>query len=153
MSEAAPRKFAVERSDSRSLNEVAKRATTKCPLCKGQHTLQKCDTFRRLNPYKRLGAVRKHKYCVNCLAQSHFSKNCHSRERCMECRGKHHTMLHFHRRGDNKKGIVKRKANNKSTTRSQAHECSCQPRSNKNNNNVVTTPNSTGATIVINVLK
>ena len=157
MSDAAPRKFIVERPETQSLDEVIKRTVSKCLLCKGQHSLQKCPAFRRLHPYRRLGAVKRLKCCVNCLAQSHFSKNCRNRERCMECLGKHHTMLHFRGRDRNKsnttnKGVVQRKDNNKSSTRSQAHQCSCKRPNRTNNNNVVATPNTAGATIVINVL-
>ena len=75
----------------------------------------------------------------------------------MECLGKHYTMVHFRHRDSNKtnttkKGVVQRKDNNKSATRSQAHDCFCKPPSSTNNNNVVAPPNSAGATIVINVL-
>ena len=135
MSEAAFKSFTFERPGSKNLDEVVERTIAKCPLCKGQHILQKCDTFRRLKPYRRLRAVKKHKYCANCLAQSNFSKNCRSRERCRECRGIHHTMLHVYRRDDeNNKRVGQRKINNKSTTRSQVHECFCQTRNNTNNN-------------------
>ena len=81
MSEAAPRKFTVERPETQSLNDVVQRTVSKCLLCKGQQSLQKCPAFRRLHLSRRLGTVKRLKYCVNCLAQSHFSKNCRSRER------------------------------------------------------------------------
>ena len=72
MPEAAPRKFTVESLETQSLDEVIKRTVPKCLLCKGQHSLQKCPAFRRLQPYRRLEIVNRLKYCVNCLANHIF---------------------------------------------------------------------------------
>lgn len=33
-------------------------------------------------------------YCMNCLARSHRSYDCHSEVACLECGGEHHTLLH-----------------------------------------------------------
>ena len=161
MSEVAPRRLTVERPENRSLDEVIAGSTSKCRLCKGNHTLQKCPEFRRLKPYKRLGVVRRYKYCINCLAQSHFLRNCRSRERCMECLGHHHTMLHLRPYvgknarqpyNINHKETKAIKGNNKSATRSQAPECSCRSRSHQKDKIVDATPNNAGATIVFNVV-
>ena len=96
MSEVAPRRLTVERPVNKSLDEVIASSTSSCRLCESNHTLQQCKAFRRLKPYKRLGVVRRYKYCINCLAQSDFLRNCRSRERCMECLGHHHTMQKGH---------------------------------------------------------
>ena len=157
----ASRRLTVERPENISLDEV-NGSTSNCRLCKGKHTLQKCPTFRRLKPYERLGIVGRHKYCINCLAQSHSLRNCRSRERCMECLGHHHTMLHLRpnhtkdtqqpRNNNNNKRAKASKSKNRNATSSRAPECSCRSQSGKKDNTVVVTPNTAGATIVINVV-
>lgn len=46
---------------------------------------------------QRIKAVRRHKYCLNCLARTHTVRNCDSTDTCLKCRSLHHTLLHQHR--------------------------------------------------------
>ena len=174
MSDIAPRRLAVERPAHDTLDEniVSAKNKLKCRLCSTAHPLRKCPKFLKMSPAKRLSAVRRHNYCMNCLAHSHFVRECRSRDRCMKCWQQHHTMLHFHHRADghgnthqhltNSKAPIKKEAGQRkrpikrrrkeSATHNQAlpRTCTC---SASNNNAVATasTPNA-GATIVINVL-
>ena len=85
MSELAPRRLVVERPNNEILDDVIAASNPKCRLCLAHHPLRKCPKFRRLSPFKRLCVVKRLKYCINCLAHSHFVKECQSRERC-SCR-------------------------------------------------------------------
>lgn len=99
----------------------------KCRICRESHALRVCPVFRKMKPQQRLQAVKRHRYCLNCLAHSHFVKECRSRERCYECLLEHHTMLHIHNSGrntankrgrDEKKKPTKRRARKNSERRS-----------------------------------
>ena len=107
MSELAPRRLAVERPNNGSLDDVIAASNPKCRFCLEHHPLRKCPKFRRLSSFKRLSVVKRLKYCINCLAHSHFFKECQSRERYMECLQEHHSILHIYRRGDSNEERMK----------------------------------------------
>ncbi|XP_036320516.1 uncharacterized protein LOC118735031 [Rhagoletis pomonella] len=65
-----------------------------CQLCCRFHPLQACAWFRRMTVDERKEAVRVHKYCGNCLARSHSTRACPSRNTCRVCKLSHHTLLH-----------------------------------------------------------
>ncbi|XP_054089545.1 uncharacterized protein LOC128922577 [Zeugodacus cucurbitae] len=69
-----------------------------CGLCKKDHRLATCTMYLSVNIYKKYEVVIKYRYCVNCLARSHKTEECTSKNRCSTCNGKHHTSLHGHPR-------------------------------------------------------
>ncbi|KAJ8937912.1 hypothetical protein NQ314_011660, partial [Rhamnusium bicolor] len=52
------------------------------------------DLFRK-TPQQRYELVKRHKFCVNCLATAHLINKCNSLKRCRKCQKSHHTLLHF----------------------------------------------------------
>ncbi len=69
-----------------------------CALCKGSnHSWARCQIFLDADLNQRWALIRQHKYCANCLHQSHQVNNCASTFTCRECKARHHSLLH---RGD-----------------------------------------------------
>jgi hypothetical protein len=66
----------------------------KCILCNTNHFLSKCKSFQDMNVAQRYEFVRKHKLCLNCLRNSHYSFACKSKFTCTQCGNKHHSLLH-----------------------------------------------------------
>ncbi|XP_037818451.1 uncharacterized protein LOC119608196 [Lucilia sericata] len=69
-----------------------------CRLCRRDHPLRKCLRFKRMNVSEKVRVVKQHKYCENCLAHSHLVNRCRNTDRCRQCGGRHHTLLHRHKR-------------------------------------------------------
>lgn len=67
-------------------------------LCKKDHRLETCAAYSSHNLYKKYEGVIKHRYCINCLARSHETNGCTSRNWCFTCNEKHHSSLHGHPR-------------------------------------------------------
>nr|XP_044248533.1 uncharacterized protein LOC108064316 isoform X3 [Drosophila takahashii] len=67
----------------------------RCRVCRGVHPLKKCVRFLRLTMEKRLRAVLINGYCANCLAHEHSGEFCRSGNKCRQCDGAHHTLLHM----------------------------------------------------------
>lgn len=64
-----------------------------CPLCKNQHWLYACPSFRKLSSQDRLRESKRLKVCLNCL-RSHADREC-TFGGCQRCKRRHNTMLHF----------------------------------------------------------
>lgn len=64
-------------------------------ICKGEHSLRLCPEFLKMTVAKRRNIVRKLKYCFNCLGFTHMVSACKSENTCFQCKGKHHSLLHF----------------------------------------------------------
>ncbi|XP_066903610.1 uncharacterized protein [Halyomorpha halys] len=69
-------------------------AEVRCPLCKGDHLLSKCEAFIGLPLTQKLERVRTFKVCWNCLRKGHEVATCRSQFRCRMCCKKHHTLIH-----------------------------------------------------------
>lgn len=67
-----------------------------CPMCKGQHVLEDCESFNRLAPYVRSKRVLSFKVCLSCFSRSHSLSEC-PKEACQHCDSerKHHRLLCF----------------------------------------------------------
>ncbi|KAG6438656.1 hypothetical protein O3G_MSEX000121, partial [Manduca sexta] len=66
----------------------------KCPMCKqGDHVLYQCKTFINMPHDLKLKTISDLNICKNCLFD-HNGKNCFSTKRCLNCKSKHHTVLH-----------------------------------------------------------
>lgn len=66
----------------------------RCLLCQRFHSIRFCGKFIRMDAEARNRVVRKHHYCINCLAKSHTFRNCKSKNTCKKCQSYHHTLLH-----------------------------------------------------------
>jgi hypothetical protein len=58
-----------------------------CPLCKGDHKIYNCETFK--------GHTTGERRCYNCLGR-HRVRICKSTTACRTCAQRHHTLLHGH---------------------------------------------------------
>lgn len=67
----------------------------KCVLCGGAHIIRKCPTFLAKDCFERKNIVDKHKLCLNCMSGAHYVNQCSSQRNCLQCGGRHHTLLHF----------------------------------------------------------
>ena len=95
-------------------------AKLQCPLCNESHKFFKCDRFLKLQPKERANQLR---LCFNCL-QSFFKGHACSRQMCLNCNKRHHTLLHIDR--ENQTAYDKGSTSNKNlaadTTASTAEE-------------------------------
>jgi len=67
----------------------------RCRVCRNVHNLKKCVRFLRLSMEKWLRPVLVNGYCANCLAHEHLGESCRSGNKCRQCDGDHHTLLHM----------------------------------------------------------
>lgn len=68
---------------------------TSCGACSGNcSSISSCATFLKKAPKDRYTWVKSNQYCVRCLERSPHTEKC-APERCTNCRGRHHTLLHF----------------------------------------------------------
>ena len=74
-----------------SVNNVA---VAKCICCSGEHSVIKCEDFRRKSPSQRSEIACKNKVCFNCLKSGHISPKCTTKQRCTHCRRAHHSLIH-----------------------------------------------------------
>lgn len=65
-----------------------------CKYCSGTQLLSSCPKFLSLSPEGRFFVVKRHKLCLNCLTSGHKLGNCKSTFSCLNCKCKHHTLLH-----------------------------------------------------------
>ncbi|GFR18978.1 integrase catalytic domain-containing protein [Trichonephila clavata] len=85
----------TKRNVQRKVTLVASNAQSQCPLCNGDHTLSRCDTFLKLSVQGRSDFVKTNNVCFNCLTQFHGVKTCKSKFRCKRCKKPHHSLLHI----------------------------------------------------------
>lgn len=64
----------------------------KCPSCDGSHQLSNCPGFKGLSVDDRYGVVSKHRLCMSCFSNQHWSNKC--KESCSNCKRRHHVLLH-----------------------------------------------------------
>ncbi|KMQ90572.1 bel12-ag transposon polyprotein [Lasius niger] len=64
-----------------------------CPLCKKDHFIAYCDTYKKKTAQEKREIVGTHQRCWNCLGR-HLLGECSSSKVCGRCSGKHHTSLH-----------------------------------------------------------
>ncbi|XP_029154848.1 uncharacterized protein LOC114929767 [Nylanderia fulva] len=64
-----------------------------CALCRENHTLMTCKSFKAKTAVERKTFVETNRLCFNCLG-NHFLARCQSKKNCLTCNARHHTMLH-----------------------------------------------------------
>ncbi|GFU26833.1 DUF1758 domain-containing protein [Trichonephila clavipes] len=85
----------TKRNVQRKVTLVASNAQSQCPLCNGDHTLSRCDTFLKLSVQGRSDFVKTNNVCFNCLTQFHSVKTCKSKFRCKKCKKPDYSLLHI----------------------------------------------------------
>ncbi|XP_076549176.1 uncharacterized protein LOC143306595 [Osmia lignaria lignaria] len=87
---------AVKKRSSTTVLTAAAKSTQprKCPSCSGNHSLGYCYKFKALAPSKRKERAQTLKACSNCLTVGHDSSKCPSKQSCLACSGRHHTLLY-----------------------------------------------------------
>ena len=69
----------------------------KCPLCDGDHKIEKCSSFSSMNLENRAKAVYNNHLCYGCfepISAEHVGKSCTQRKICDICKESHPTLLH-----------------------------------------------------------
>lgn len=65
-----------------------------CPLCNGNHYIQQCQKFKKLEHQDKIEFVKRKGMCFNCLRKNHQISAC-KYSHCTICNKKHHTFLHI----------------------------------------------------------
>ncbi|XP_011858553.1 PREDICTED: uncharacterized protein LOC105556088 [Vollenhovia emeryi] len=73
--------------------EPSKKQKERCTLCRKDHFLMMCDTFRGKSAGDRKRFVDDTQLCLNCLGK-HKVSECKSKRNCTVCEGRHHSSLH-----------------------------------------------------------
>ncbi|CAB3981723.1 PREDICTED: uncharacterized protein LOC107351089, partial [Paramuricea clavata] len=72
------------------------RPRLKCPSCKGEHWLSRCEDFKIKPVEERFKLIRSLRLCDNCLTSGHVARSCEKGSFCKieGCKFKHSTFLH-----------------------------------------------------------
>ena len=73
---------------------AATAAPSGCLACSGDHTIDKCEEFAKLNPDNMKLTLSRSRGCFRCGDSSHMARRCPARLTCATCNGKHATFLH-----------------------------------------------------------
>lgn len=60
-------------------------SNNECKLCKAAHSLRGCKQFLQMSVPDRFNFVKRHNFCINCLAANHELNNCSSAYTCSKC--------------------------------------------------------------------
>ncbi|XP_065370016.1 uncharacterized protein LOC135962172 [Calliphora vicina] len=128
----------IAASDSKSSHDELPRRyhAFPCRICKRPHPLRTCRTFLSMNINDRIHAVRKHKYCSNCLAHDHSHGICFSKRGCKHCHKFHHTLLHVNPR------LIKDLLTRRSSSRSPSPQPSTSRKSNSSSRSKASLPST-----------
>ena len=66
-------------------------ASPRCCFCQQSHLSQDCRTVTGIE--SRRETLRKTGRCYICLGRGHLTRNCHSRIKCLSCKGRHHVAI------------------------------------------------------------
>ncbi|XP_055308629.1 uncharacterized protein LOC129572643, partial [Sitodiplosis mosellana] len=80
-------------TESRSSSPKPTKAS-KCVLCSLGHLIYSCPNFLAKSVQERSTDVIRLKLCFNCLSETHSKSKCLSKRNCVQCGGRHHTLLH-----------------------------------------------------------
>lgn len=76
-----------------------------CPMCKENHFIFQCDTFRKLPVQDRIKKAQTYNVCLNCLRPGHYVQKC-KLGHCKYCSEKHNTLLHTDKESPSTQNIV-----------------------------------------------
>lgn len=68
-----------------------------CAVCKENHRLYECSTFKSKSPEDRNSIVKSLKLCQNCFRTGHSVDNCKLPGSCRVCKKRHNSLLHIHK--------------------------------------------------------
>ena len=87
--------YDLTKMDTDTNKNLSDNLSLKCWLCKNNHRLMDCPSFKDRSISERRQFVKDNKLCFNCLCKTHFVKDCESSFICREknC-DKKHTLLH-----------------------------------------------------------
>jgi hypothetical protein len=83
-----------ERTTTSTMATGAQVVSGKCYDCGGEHSLRQCEQFKRKPQMERHAVVKTKGLCFNCLLKGHGVGACRAENKCSNCKGKHHTLLH-----------------------------------------------------------
>lgn len=73
---------------------AASQDSRKCMVCNGpQHALWQCAPYMAMPIAERDALVKRLNLCYNCLATSHWTRNCPSKKACFHCQARHNSTL------------------------------------------------------------
>nr|XP_012221303.1 PREDICTED: uncharacterized protein LOC105671592 [Linepithema humile] len=78
---------------ARSLVTKHRLETSRCVVCKENHSIRQCSEFKAKSPTERKTVIDTNRLCYNCL-NNHLVTKCQSSKNCFTCKARHHTMLH-----------------------------------------------------------
>ena len=64
-----------------------------CAYCSGSHFILHCNNFKEKSLSERKTFITTKGLCFNCLG-FHRGADCRNTNRCRDCKGKHHTLIH-----------------------------------------------------------
>ncbi|XP_062713798.1 uncharacterized protein LOC109415410 [Aedes albopictus] len=99
MSSAPKTKAASEKPKSTVMTSkahsvVVPKSDDSCPVCDLGHTVEKCETFKKLNIDGRYNKAKQVGLCFSCLKRGHRTANCKVNVSCTSCTKKHHSLMH-----------------------------------------------------------
>ncbi|XP_035914695.1 uncharacterized protein LOC118513244 isoform X1 [Anopheles stephensi] len=96
---SSPRSYAAARQKKESATFLAcaaqtpKAASNTCPVCKADHNVAKCTSFRSMDLSQRQTVAKEARLCFSCLRRGHSIRFCRMHGRCLNCNGRHNTLL------------------------------------------------------------
>ncbi|KYN14926.1 hypothetical protein ALC57_12866 [Trachymyrmex cornetzi] len=105
---------------------ITNQSKLSCPVCKKEHKVYFCDSFKNLSVQSRVAEARKLKLCLNCLNTNHLVRDCRS-SMCRYCGNKHHSLLHYNSSDSLNKGeTVEVKSDEKNSATNSIVTCANQ---------------------------
>ncbi|XP_065359110.1 uncharacterized protein LOC135953245 [Calliphora vicina] len=104
-----------------------------CKMCNEEHGLRICPQFRKLSVQERVDFVFKNQCCNNCLSVSHIKTSCKSKNTCLNCGKKHHTLLHMRAVNNSKKSVDQSHNENSQSLQAKASNSQAQIPNSRDN--------------------
>ncbi|RXN17185.1 hypothetical protein ROHU_008098 [Labeo rohita] len=87
--------FSIQTASNNNSSPSNGKAKPRCMWCKrDDHQLPKCLHFREQSLTDKRTYVKENNLCYGCLKPGHTAKECHHRQICDTCKGRHPTCLH-----------------------------------------------------------
>ncbi|KAI2646413.1 Pro-Pol polyprotein [Labeo rohita] len=87
--------FSIQTASNNNSSPSNGKAKPRCMWCKrDDHQLPKCLHFREQSLTDKRTYVKENNLCYGCLKPGHNAKECHHRQICDTCKGRHPTCLH-----------------------------------------------------------
>lgn len=70
------------------------KSVNQCLVCKGEHRLYQCSSFKTKTPEERSAMVKSLHLCPNCLRKDHTLRHCRLPGCCKYCHKRHNSLIH-----------------------------------------------------------